>query len=625
MSLCINPDCDRAKKQIDQRQELFCSSCGSSLLLNNIYRVLRYLGSGGFGSAYLVDDGKTRKVLKILHNTHPKAVSLFDQEADVLQKLHHSGIPRVDEGGRFDYFPKRSTKPLRCLAMEYIEGDNLADYLAKQDFQPISEPVAIDWLHELVEILDLVHGAKYFHRDIKPSNIMIRNTGKLALIDFGTAREETQTYLEKQKRQNVTGIVSSGYTPHEQANGRAEYRSDFFALGRTFVFLLTGKEPDEFEETLTKGLLWQQKAQGYSPALRDLIDYLMRPEVTDRPSNTQEILQKIAVFAKIKKKTANILTTSKLHKFLSENKAIKDSLVCFRYKDNTVKVEVKSSDFSIAETFDLEEGQTAVSGAVFVQCEEIAKILPALSKSKTEICFQLVDKIFSLTPDVSVPTEKIIPNRDRAPENTLIIKDHELLRWFAKESITTGKNQTPPAPYIDGWITEHGCSLYAINGLTALEYSYPITELLEWGSTRPVKWTDQRFCIPAIVVGKLNPELPIEIHTGSSMAIKSGNTAITIERLKDPLFAHLTDKFYDKMGEIHIEFLDSATPAEPTRMEKLVDWAKQTQTTLGELLLSPSGLWIGPKGFVKKGFETNPKASNSKIKWYKQRQKNIPV
>ena len=117
MSLCINPDCDRAKKQIDQRQELFCSSCGSSLLLNNIYRVLRYLGSGGFGSAYLVDDGKTRKVLKILHNTHPKAVSLFDQEADVLQKLHHPGIPRVDRGGRFDLKKAAHTPQLAAIGI----------------------------------------------------------------------------------------------------------------------------------------------------------------------------------------------------------------------------------------------------------------------------------------------------------------------------------------------------------------------------------------------------------------------------------------------------------------------------------------------------------------------------
>ena len=181
------------------------------------------------------------------------------------------------------------------------------------------------------------------------------------------------------------------------------------------------------------------------------------------------------------------LTGKVRHKFLSENKAIKDSLIGFRFKDNTVKVEVKSSDYSIAETFDLEEGQTAVSGAVFVKCEDIAKVLPALSKSKAEISLDLKDGIFSLTPDVSVPIERIVPNRERAPHNIVIIKDHELLRWFAKESITTGKNQTPPAPYIDGMITEHGCSLYAINGLTALEYSYPIAQLVEWGSTPPVK------------------------------------------------------------------------------------------------------------------------------------------
>ena len=98
MSLCINPNCDRAKNQVDQGQQLFCSSCGSGLLLNDIYRVLSYLGGGGFGWTYLVEDGGTRKVLKILHNTDPKAVSLFDQEAAVLQQLHHPGIPRVAQG-----------------------------------------------------------------------------------------------------------------------------------------------------------------------------------------------------------------------------------------------------------------------------------------------------------------------------------------------------------------------------------------------------------------------------------------------------------------------------------------------------------------------------------------------
>jgi serine/threonine protein kinase len=91
--------------------------------------------------------------------------------------------------------------------MEYIQGENLYDYLQRRQFEPISEPAALRWLRQLVEILDLVHGANYFHRDIKPPNIMLRQNGQLALIDFGTAREETETYFQKQQGKQVTGIA----------------------------------------------------------------------------------------------------------------------------------------------------------------------------------------------------------------------------------------------------------------------------------------------------------------------------------------------------------------------------------------------------------------------------------
>ncbi len=305
MSLCINPKCELAKNQINQGQNLFCSGCGSSLLINDIYRVLRYLGLGGFGWTALVDDGGSLKVLKVLHNTDPKAISLFDQEAEVLQRLNHAGIPKVEVGGRFNYYPKGSNIPLRCLIMEFIEGENLENYLEKRNYRPISEQAAVRWLRELVEILDLVHRANYFHRDIKPANIMLRNTGQLALIDFGTAREETQTYLQKQQGQAVTGIISIGYTPHEQSNGQAEYRSDFFALGRTFVFLLTGKHPHEFIESLKRGLQWQEDAQSYSQVLRDFIDRLMYIDVEDRPYNTQAVLRELTVLEKSYRSVSN--------------------------------------------------------------------------------------------------------------------------------------------------------------------------------------------------------------------------------------------------------------------------------------------------------------------------------
>jgi len=293
MGLCINPDCEKSRNQEDQGLNLFCTGCGSGLLVNDLYRAVKLLGKGGFGITYLAEDCGAFKVLKILHHADPKAISLFDQEARVLQGLNHPGIPKVEVGGRFDYFPRGSQAPLRCLVMEYIEGETLEDYVKKNNYRPISEQAAVRWLRELMEILALVHSANYFHRDIKPANIMLRPSGHIALIDFGAAREETQTYLQKLQGKGVTGIVSVGYTPHEQSQGQAEYRSDFFAVGRTFVFLLTGKTPDQFQDSLKKGLIWQQEAQGYRQELRDLIDELMRPDVNERPINAQAVLEKL--------------------------------------------------------------------------------------------------------------------------------------------------------------------------------------------------------------------------------------------------------------------------------------------------------------------------------------------
>ena len=295
MSYCINPQCPQPQ---NTRQPLFCQSCGSDLLLEGCYRVIRPLGGGGFANTYEVDDSGTAKVLKVLFNTHPKAVELFQKEAAVLSILQHPGIPKVDsDGGYFTYLPRNSQGPLHCLVMEKIEGMDLAEYLAERKHQPISERAAVRWLKQLAEILHQVHQQQYFHRDIKPANIMLRPNGQLVLIDFGTAREVTQTFINKVAGQQVTGIISAGYTPREQMNGKAVPQSDFFALGRTFVYLLTGKSPDSFSEDSRNGeLIWRDHAAGISDKLVEFIDYLMAPFPGNRPQDTQKILDKLAEF-----------------------------------------------------------------------------------------------------------------------------------------------------------------------------------------------------------------------------------------------------------------------------------------------------------------------------------------
>ncbi|MBG1258748.1 serine/threonine-protein kinase [Nostoc commune] len=287
MTLCINPQCPRPQ---NSENILFCQACGSELLLEGRYRVTRQLGAGGFAKTFEVNHANTLKVLKVLMLDDAKAVSLFQQEAQVLSHLNHPGIPKGD--GYFAFSPKNSQAPLHCLVMEKIEGLDLYQYMEQRSNRPIDEKLALLWLTQLVNILHEVHQQNFFHRDIKPPNIMLKADGHLALIDFGTAREVTPTYHQKAAGQNITGIFSPGYTPLEQANGKAVPQSDFFALGRTFVYLLTGKSPDQFSEDPRTGkLMWRDSASQISKQVAGLIDYLMEAFPGKRPQNAQMILR----------------------------------------------------------------------------------------------------------------------------------------------------------------------------------------------------------------------------------------------------------------------------------------------------------------------------------------------
>lgn len=226
MSLCINPNCPKPENPDNL---LFCPVCGSELLLEGRYRVLRQLGAGGFGKTYEVSDRTgVSKVLKVLANNDAKYVELFQREAEVLSQLNHPGIPQVEPQGYFTVFPRNSTEPLHCLLMERIEGMNLEEYLKQRENRPINQKIALQWLTELITILDVVHSQNFFHRDIKPSNIMLKPDGNLALIDFGIARAVTATIVAGGQN---TQAYTPGYAAPEQEKGYAVLQSEFFCLG----------------------------------------------------------------------------------------------------------------------------------------------------------------------------------------------------------------------------------------------------------------------------------------------------------------------------------------------------------------------------------------------------------
>jgi serine/threonine protein kinase len=329
---CINPFCDNRQNPNDIEN---CLSCGTSLLINDRIRLvepLRELADNPFNyfEVFEVDDASTqwnfghkRRVMKVLKWDTPNLVKLIEHESLALQLIQHSNIPKSTEDDFFTFVPKNSRLILHCLVMDKFEGEDLEQWIESNG--RISQSLALKWLKQLVEILDTVHRSDFFHRDIKPSNIVLQPNGQLALIDFGTARRLTNTYLAKVSgsggtnkgrggRYEVTSVVTPHYTPLEQINGQAVPQSDFYALGRTFVQLVTGIKLMELPiDNKTGNLIWRNKATHIDKPVAGFIDELMAQLPGQRPQTTRVILQRLE---KLPQQIKNYrLANSKIFKF----------------------------------------------------------------------------------------------------------------------------------------------------------------------------------------------------------------------------------------------------------------------------------------------------------------------
>lgn len=284
---CINPDCSRPYPQAWGSR--FCQNCGSTLLLRDRYVPLQHLGAGGFAITYTIYDlqAQQERVLKVLTETIPKALELFEQEAAVLASLNHPGVPQVEPNSYFSILvgnpPKRS---LPCLVMEKIEGQTLQDVL-DQHPQGCPEVWVWNWLHQAVDILQELHRRGIIHRDLKPANFMLRPNQQLVVIDFGGAKQIRSASPYSQA--SSTRLVSPGYSPPEQsAGGVIQPASDFYALGRTFIHLLTGQYPADLEDPATGKLKWRDRVS-VTPALADLLDNLVHADIRQRPNSASDI------------------------------------------------------------------------------------------------------------------------------------------------------------------------------------------------------------------------------------------------------------------------------------------------------------------------------------------------
>lgn len=263
--------------------------------LGKRYRIIKHLGAGGFGQTYLAEDqylpGKPLCVVKQFQpqsddpETLQTARRLFDQEAQILYKLgKHPRIPKLlahledDE----DFY----------LVLEFMEGYPLSQELSSE--RPLGAAYVINYLKQVLPVIEFIHQHNIIHRDIKPSNLIRCNKdGEIAVIDFGAVKQiQTQTGTFPGHSSLTIAIGSQGYMPNEQLAGQPRFSSDLYSVGMIGIQALTGLPPKRLpKDPKTSELRWHDLvSNALHPELTEILDKMTRYHFRDRYQSATEVL-----------------------------------------------------------------------------------------------------------------------------------------------------------------------------------------------------------------------------------------------------------------------------------------------------------------------------------------------
>ena len=208
-------------------------------ILQDRYRIVKRLGSGGMGAVYEAIDRRLdiTVALKETFSADQRLRRQFGREARLLARLDHPALPRV-----IDYFTESNRA---FIVMQFIPGPDLANVIARKR-GPFPRKDVIAWADQLLDALVYLHAPErqVVHRDIKPHNLKLSAAGQIALLDFGLAKSE-HTESSLNSRRSVFGFTPR-YSPPEQIQDLGTTpRSDIYALGATLYHLLTGVKPPD--------------------------------------------------------------------------------------------------------------------------------------------------------------------------------------------------------------------------------------------------------------------------------------------------------------------------------------------------------------------------------------------
>ena len=205
------------------------------------YEIVVQLGAGGMGEVYRARDTRLGRAVavKVLppHRSDPAARERFEREARAIAALNHPNICQLYDVGTQD--------GVDFLVLEYLEGETLADRLAKGALPPAA---LLRCALDIIEALDAAHRRGIVHRDFKPANVFLTADGVCKVLDFGLAKLVREAELPAAETVAAaltsagTAVGTVAYMSPEQARGDPlDERTDIFSFGALLYEMATGQ------------------------------------------------------------------------------------------------------------------------------------------------------------------------------------------------------------------------------------------------------------------------------------------------------------------------------------------------------------------------------------------------
>jgi serine/threonine protein kinase/tetratricopeptide (TPR) repeat protein len=263
------------------------------------YTIIEEVGRGGMGTAYKAEDKElgTTVVLKMIRPdlaSRPYMIEQFKKETLLGRAISHENVVRIHDLGEVD--------KIKYISMDYIKGENLHELIQTSGTLTLATCLHITW--QICQALKAAHHKGIIHQDLKPHNVMIDNSRRVFVMDFGLAKSVALPKDHPDRRP----IGTPRYFSPEQALGEElDQRSDIYSLGIMMYEMVTGVPP--FEADTIEGYAHKHISQRPSPpskinralppSCEKIILKCLEKKKEDRYQSVEELLKDLEAQKKV--------------------------------------------------------------------------------------------------------------------------------------------------------------------------------------------------------------------------------------------------------------------------------------------------------------------------------------